>query len=101
MKIIKTRIKDLLVLKHKNNIDRRGSLRETFDKRILNKNFLFEYCTSSKANALRGFHFQHKFQQAKYVSVLKGKILDCVIDLRKIRKLLVKLLKLYYQKKIV
>ena len=32
---------------------------------------------------LRGFHFQYKFQQAKYVSVLKGKILDCVIDLRK------------------
>ena len=32
---------------------------------------------------MRGFHFQHKFQQAKYVSVIKGKILDCVIDLRK------------------
>ena len=36
-----------------------------------------------KKNSLRGFHFQHKYQQAKYVSVLKGKILDCVIDLRK------------------
>ena len=32
---------------------------------------------------LRGFHFQYKFQQAKYVNVLKGKILDCVIDLEK------------------
>ena len=38
---------------------------------------------TSKANALRGFHFQYKFQQAKFVSVLKGKILDYVIDLRK------------------
>ena len=37
----------------------------------------------SKKNVLRGFHFQYKFQQAKFVTVLKGKILDCVIDLRK------------------
>ena len=83
MKIIKTKIKDLLILKQKNNVDKRGSLRETFSKKILKKKFIFEYCTTSKANALRGFHFQYKYQQAKYVSVLKGKILDYVIDLRK------------------
>ena len=83
MKIIKTKIKDLLILKQKNNFDKRGSLRETFSKKILKKKFIFEYCTTSKANALRGFHFQYKYQQAKYVSVLKGKILDYVIDLRK------------------
>ena len=84
MKIIKTKIKDLLIIQQKNNTDKRGSLRETFNKKILKKNnFVFEYCTSSKANSLRGFHFQYKYQQAKYVNVLKGKILDCVIDLRK------------------
>ena len=83
MKIIKTKIKDLVILKQKNNVDLRGSLRETFNKKILNRSFVFEYCTTSKANALRGFHFQYKFQQAKFVSVLKGKILDYVIDLRK------------------
>ena len=83
MKIIKTPIKDLIILKQKNNKDKRGSLRETFRKNILKKNFVFEYCTTSKRNALRGFHFQYKYQQAKYVSVLKGRILDCVIDLRK------------------
>tara|TARA_X000001036_G_C20668252_1_gene801503 strand:+ start:1116 stop:1649 length:534 start_codon:yes stop_codon:yes gene_type:complete len=83
MRVIKTKIKDLLIIKQKNNIDSRGSLREIFNKKILNKNFNFEYCTTSKANALRGFHFQYKFQQAKYVNVLKGKILDYVIDLRK------------------
>jgi dTDP-4-dehydrorhamnose 3,5-epimerase len=83
MKIIKTKFKNLLIIKQKNNIDRRGSLRETFNKKLLNKKFIFEYCTTSRANALRGFHFQYKFQQAKYVSVLKGKILDYVIDLRK------------------
>ena len=83
MKVFKTKIKDLLILKQKNNFDTRGNLREIFNKKIFKKNFVFEYCTTSKINVLRGFHFQHKFQQAKYVSVLKGKILDCVVDLRK------------------
>ena len=83
MKVIKTKFKDLLIIKNKNNVDKRGSLREIFNKKILNKKFVFEFCTTSKSNSLRGFHFQHKFQQAKFVNVLKGKILDCVIDLRK------------------
>ena len=84
MRLLNTKFKDLLIIKQNNNIDNRGSLREIFNKKIFKKNkFVFEYCTVSKANALRGFHFQYKFQQAKYVSVLKGKILDYVIDLRK------------------
>ena len=84
MKILKTKFKDLLVVKQKNNFDKRGSLRETFNKKVFRHNkFVFEYCTSSKNKSLRGFHFQYKFQQAKYVNVLKGKILDCAIDLRK------------------
>ena len=94
MKVIKTKFKNLLIIKQKNNIDKRGNLREVFNQKILKKkNFVFEYCTLSKAKALRGFHFQYNFQQAKYVNVLKGKILDCVIDLRKNLKLLEKLLK--------
>ena len=83
MKIVKTKIKDLLIIKQKDNIDKRGSLRETFNKKLLDKKFVFEYCTTSRKNVLRGFHFQTQFQQAKYVSVLKGKILDVVVDLRK------------------
>ena len=83
MKITKTKFKDLLIIKNNNNIDKRGSLREIFNKKILNKKFVFEYCTTSKKNILRGFHFQAKFQQSKFVNVLKGKILDVVIDLRK------------------
>ena len=47
------------------------------------KIFKYEYFSISKKNVLRGFHFQTKFQQVKFVNVLKGKILDCVIDLRK------------------
>ena len=37
MKIIKTKFKDLLIIKQKNNSDKRGSLRETFNKKILKK----------------------------------------------------------------
>ena len=44
---------------------------------------IFEYCPSSKKGVLRGFHLQVKNQQSKYVSVLKGRILDVVVDLRK------------------
>tara|TARA_B100000575_G_C23117492_1_gene646202 strand:- start:877 stop:1410 length:534 start_codon:yes stop_codon:yes gene_type:complete len=94
MKVIKTKFKDLVVVKQKNNTDRRGSLRETFNNKILKYNFVFEYCTTSKADALRGFHFQYKYQQAKFVSVLKGKILDCVIDLRKNSKTFGKVFKI-------
>ena len=83
MIIKKTKFRGLLIIKQKNNNDKRGNLRETFNKRILKKKFVFEYCTTSKKNVLRGFHFQTKFKQSKYVNVIKGKILDVVIDLRK------------------
>ena len=38
---------------------------------------------SQKKNVLRGLHLQTKNSQEKFVSVLKGKILDVVIDLRR------------------
>ena len=56
----------------------------TFRKKIIKwDELIFDYATTSKKNVLRGFHFQYKFKQAKFVSVLKGKILDVVIDLRR------------------
>ena len=99
MKIYKTKFKDLYVVKQIENIDNRGSLRETYNKNLLNKKFVFEYCTTSKKNVLRGFHFQTRFQQAKYVNVLKGKILDVVIDLRKKSKTFGKSFKIILSKK--
>ena len=83
MIIKKTKFKDLLIIKQKNNKDNRGILRETFNNKILKEKFIFEYCTTSKKNVFRGFHFQKKNKQAKYVNVVKGKILDLVIDLRR------------------
>ena len=98
MIIEKTKFKDLLVVKQKNNTDARGNLRETFNDKILKKNFIFEYCTTSKKNVFRGFHFQTKNKQSKYVNVLKGKILDVVIDLRKNSKTFGKVFKIILSK---
>ena len=84
MRVIKTRFKGLFIIKQKSNRDSRGSLSETHNQKIINFNkFIFEYCTSSKKNVFRGFHIQTKFPQAKFVNVVKGKIIDYVIDLRK------------------
>ena len=84
MKIIKTKFKDLIIIKQDKFVDYRGELRITFHQKNLNVNkFLFEYAVTSKKNVIRGLHFQKKFQQAKLVYVLKGKILDVVVDLRK------------------
>ena len=55
-------------------VDRRGYLRETFIKKIIKwDKLIFDYTTTSKKNVLRGFHFQSKFQQAKFVSCFKRK----------------------------
>ena len=84
MKVIKTKFSGLKIIKQKKFFDFRGNLRETFRKKIIKwDDLIFDFATVSKKNVLRGFHFQYKFQQAKFVTVLKGKILDCVIDLRK------------------
>ena len=84
MRIINTDFKDLRIIVHKSHSDIRGSLRETYNKKIFNwDKFIFEYATISKKNVLRGFHFQYKHQQSKLVTVIKGKILDWVIDLRR------------------
>ena len=99
MKILNTNFKDLKIVKHNSFIDKRGFLRITHNQKKLNNKFIFEYCTTSKKNSLRGFHFQYKFQQAKYVTVLKGKILDCVIDLRKKSKTFGKIFKIILSQK--
>ena len=84
MKISSTKFKDLKIFQGKTHLDSRGAFRELFLK---NKSKSFQgifWCMSkSKKNVLRGLHIQKKINQAKYVSVIKGKIFDVVLDLRK------------------
>ena len=99
MKILNTKFKGLYIVKQKDNTDKRGSLRETFNAKIIKKKFVFEYCTLSKKNVLRGFHFQTKSKQSKFINVVKGKILDVVVDLRKNSKTFGKVFKIILSKK--
>ncbi len=84
MKLIKTKIKDLLIIKSEVFKDKRGFLRETYRKNIVNNiDFPFDIMSFSRKNVLRGLHFQSKNSQAKIITVTQGKILDVAVDLRK------------------
>ena len=58
-------------------------LKKFLKKKILNKKFIFDCLSYSKKNILRGLHMQLKKPQAKLITVVHGKILDVVVDLRK------------------
>ena len=84
MKIVNTKFHGVKVIKDKYNTDKRGYFREILkNKNFKNKNFIFWCMSTSKKNVIRGFHLQKKFMQDKHVSVIKGKIYDVIIDLRK------------------
>ena len=83
MKIIKTKFKELLIYESKNFIDNRGHFRELTIEKIIKKKLVFTVVSKSKKNVLRGLHMQRNNMQGKYLSVVKGKILDVVVDCRK------------------
>ena len=83
MKIIKTKFKDLFVVNTRVFKDNRGWLKEEFKKKIVKKNLVFTVVSNSKRNVLRGLHMQTKNPQDKFLSVVKGKVLDIAVDLRK------------------
>ena len=64
--------------------DYRGSFGEIYKKKFLKKkNFIFNVSSFSKKKVLRGLHIQTKKPQAKFLTVIKGKIFDVAVDLRK------------------
>ena len=72
------------MVQSKNFTDSRGFFKENFKQFHFKKiKFVFGCISSSKKGVLRGMHMQTKFSQGKYVSVIKGSILDVVVDLRK------------------
>ena len=83
MKLKKTSIKDLVILKTQIFTDKRGFLKETYQKKILNRNLIFDIMSSSKKNVLRGLHIQTKNSQGKLITVTEGKIFDVAVDLRR------------------
>ena len=83
MKIIKTKIKDLILIKTELFRDKRGFFKEIEKFKVLKKKFIFDCFSYSKKNTLRGLHLQTRKSQAKIITVVHGKILDVVVDLRK------------------
>ena len=84
MKIISTNFRGLKKIKGINYSDKRGYFREISKNDFFKKkNFIFWCMSKSKKNVVRGLHIQKKFQQDIIVSVIKGKIFDIVVDLRK------------------
>ena len=84
MKILSTKFLEVKVIQSKIYKDSRGLFKENYKKKFLkNKNFIFGCMSKSNKNVIRGLHLQTKFPQEKYVSVLKGAIIDVILDLRK------------------
>lgn len=87
--IINTPIADAYVFTPKIFPDERGYFLERYreelwQKKIANFRCLQENTSLSKQGVLRGLHFQKPpHTQAKLVSVLQGKILDVIVDLRR------------------
>jgi len=74
-----------MIQKTKNNIfyDERGYFIETFKKKFFNINFIQDNFSLSKKEVIRGLHYQLNKPQTKLLSVLKGKIFDVIVDIRK------------------
>ena len=58
MKLIKTNIKGLIIVKTNIYKDNRGFFKEVEKFKILKKKFIFDCLSFSKKNTLRGLHLQ-------------------------------------------
>lgn len=89
MKLIKTKLKDCLIIEPKVFSDDRGFFLETFqDKRYsqlagIDLPFVQDNHSRSTRGVLRGLHFQKTKPQGKLVRVVQGEVYDVALDLRK------------------
>jgi len=90
MKFIRTEIPDIILCKPVVYNDERGYFLETFKKELFEKfigsvvNFSQDNEAKSTKAVLRGLHYQlPPYAQSKLVRVVKGKVLDIAVNLRK------------------
>lgn len=72
-------------IKNKSFPDDRGYFKElvnTTDPRFRAEFFVQQNISVNKKNVFRGMHYQYNNPQGKLVSVLKGAVIDFIIDLR-------------------
>tara|TARA_B110000003_G_C16565474_1_gene502222 strand:+ start:352 stop:894 length:543 start_codon:yes stop_codon:yes gene_type:complete len=88
MEIIKTDIQGLLIIKPKVFKDERGCFFESWNETLFSRfgldlNFVQDNQSISNKGVLRGLHFQNPpYAQGKLVRVVKGSVLDVVVDIR-------------------
>lgn len=89
MEVIQTEIPDVKIVQPKIYGDDRGFFLETFEQKRyqemlgINLNFVQDNHSRSQKGVLRGLHFQTKNPQGKLVRVVRGKVFDVAVDIRK------------------
>ena len=90
MKVIETRIEDLLILEPNVFGDERGYFFESYTKQVFDDlvgteyDFVQDNESKSSYGVLRGLHYQiAPYSQAKLVRVLQGRVYDVAVDIRK------------------
>lgn len=89
MRVTKTNIDGVVIIKPKMFKDNRGYFFESFNEKefkekVANIDFVQDNESKSSYGVLRGIHFQvPPYSQSKLVRVVKGKVLDIAVDLRK------------------
>ena len=89
MEVIETEIKGLKIIRPNIYRDDRGYFIESysqkkFEEEVSKITFVQDNESSSKYGVLRGLHYQKApFAQAKLVRVIKGRVLDIAVDIRK------------------
>ena len=81
--ITKTKFDGLILVKNKIFNDSRGYFKELIKEKNNKVKFPFHVMSFSKKNVIRGLHIQTKNPQGKFITVIKGRILDVAVDLRK------------------
>jgi dTDP-4-dehydrorhamnose 3,5-epimerase len=75
--------KPTIYKQNKRYFDKRGFFQEIFLKKKTKINFIFSAIASSKQKVIRGLHFQTQNKQTKFIYIVKGKILDVIVNLNK------------------
>ena len=88
IKVTKAPIEGLYIIEPAVHGDNRGYFMETYNKRDMEEagltmNFVQDNQSMSVKGVLRGLHFQKQFPQGKLVRVIRGKVFDVAVDLRK------------------
>lgn len=89
MNVIQTAVEGLVIIEPRIFRDQRGYFFESFSEREFSTevgpvNFVQDNESMSSYGVLRGLHFQKPpHDQAKLVRVIKGRVLDVAVDLRK------------------